>query len=71
MTVYNEGTPYAFTVQSTEYYCDVEHQWLYGEVSNYSVDEVLNEYEFTNEERNLYEMYLVQIASMSGDDENI
>lgn len=70
VTVYNEGTPYEYTVESTEYYCDVQHQWLYGEVTNYTVDDVLSEYNFTDEEKDLYEMYLAQIKSMNGVDEN-
>lgn len=69
--VYNEGTPYEYTVESTEYYCDVQHQWLYGEVTNYTVDDVLFEYDFTDEEKDLYEMYLAQIKSMNGVDEDI
>lgn len=69
--IYNEGTPYEYTIESTEYYCDVQHQWLYGEVTNYSVDDVLSEYDFTDEEKDLYEMYLAQIKSMNGVDENI
>lgn len=69
--IYNEGTPYEYTVESTEYYCDVQHQWLYGEVTNYTVDDVLSEYNFTDEEKDLYEMYLAQIKSMTGVDENI
>lgn len=71
VTVYNEGTPYEYTVESTEYYCDVQHQWLYGEVTNYTVDDVLSEYDFTDEEKDLYEMYLAQIKSMTGVDEDI
>lgn len=71
ITIYNEGTPYEYTVESTEYYCDVQHQWLYGEVTNKSIDEVLSEYDFTDEEKDLYEMYLAQIKSMTGVDENI
>ena len=71
VTVYNEGTPYEYTVESTEYYCDVQHQWLYGEVTNHTVDDVLSEYDFTDEEKDLYEMYLEQIKSMNGVDENI
>ena len=71
VTVYNEGTPYEYTVESTEYYCDVQHQWLYGEVVNYTIDDVLSEYNFTDEEKDLYEMYLAQIKSMNGVDENI
>ncbi len=69
--IYNEGTPYEYTVESTEYYCDVQHQWLYGEVTNYTVDDVLSEYNFTDEEKDLYEMYFEQIKSMNGVDENI
>lgn len=69
--IYNEGTPYEYTVESTEYYCDVQHQWLYGEVTNYTVDDVLSEYDFTDEEKDLYEMYLAQIKSMNGVDEDI
>lgn len=69
--IYNEGTPYEYTIESTEYYCDVQHQWLYGEVTNYTVDDVLSEYDFTDEEKDLYEMYLAQIKSMNGVDENI
>ncbi len=69
--IYNEGTPYEYTVESTEYYCDVQHQWLYGEVTNYTVQNVMDEYDFTDEKKDLYEMYLAQIRSMTGDDENI
>lgn len=71
VTVYNEGTPYEYTVESTEYYCDVQHQWLYGEVTNHSIDEVFAEYGFTDEEKDLYEAYLEQIGSMRGADEDI
>lgn len=71
VTVYNEGTPYEYTVESTEYYCDVQHQWLCGEVTNYTVDDVLLEYDFTDEEKDLYEMYLAQIKYMNGVDEDI
>lgn len=71
VTVYNEGTPYEYTVESTEYYCDVQHQWLYGEVTNYTVQNVMDGYDFTDEEKDLYEMYLAQIKSMNGVDENI
>lgn len=69
--IYNEGTPYEYIVQSTEYYCDVQHQWLYGEVTNYTVQNVMDVYDFTDEEKDLYEMYLAQIKSMNGVDENI
>ncbi len=69
--IYNEGTPYEYTVESTEYYCDVQHQWLYGEVTNYTVQNVMDGYDFTDDEKDLYEMYLAQIKSMNGVDENI
>lgn len=49
----------------------VHVRWLYGEVTNYTVQDVMDEYEFTDEEKDLYEMYLAQIRSMTGDDENI
>ncbi len=71
IVVYNEGTPYEYAVETTEYYCDVEHQWLYGEVKNYSANDVMDGYDFTDEEKDLYETYLAQVASMNGDDENI
>lgn len=70
-TVYNEGTPYEYTVETTEYYCDVDHQWLHGEVTNHTAEEVMEEYNFTDEEKNLYKMYLAQIEAMTGDDENV
>lgn len=69
--IYNEGTPYEYTVESTEYYCDVQHQWLYGEVTNYTVQNVMDGYDFSDEEKDLYEMYLAQIRSMNGVDEDI
>lgn len=68
--VYNQGTPYEFTVETTEYYCDEQHEWLYGEVTNFSADEVMDKYEFTDEEKKLYNMYLAQLEAMTGDDEN-
>ena len=64
IVVYNEGTPNEYTVERTIYYCDTDHQWLYGEVTNHSLDEVLDRYAFTDEEKDIYEMYLVQIESM-------
>lgn len=63
--------PYEYTVETTEYYCDVDHRWLHGEVTNHTADEVMEEYEFTDEEKALYEMYLAQIEAMTGDDENV
>ena len=63
-TVYNQGTPNEYVVVTTTYYCDVEHQWLNGEVTNHTLEEVLASYSFSNEEKNLYNMYLEQINKM-------
>lgn len=71
ITVYNEGTPYEYTVETTEYYCDVDHQCLHGEVTSHTADKVMEEYEFTNEEKDLYEMYLTKINEMIGDEKNV
>ena len=63
-TVYNQGTPNEYVVVTTTYYCDVEHQWLNGEVTNHTLEEVLASYNFSDEEINLYNMYLEQINKM-------
>lgn len=47
-------------------YCDVEHEWLHGEVTNVPLDEVLNSYSFDDDEKALYQMYLEQINVMLG-----
>lgn len=65
-TVYNQGTPNEYVVVTTTYYCDVEHQWLNGEVTNHTLEEVLASYSFSDEEKNLYNMYLEQINKMLG-----
>lgn len=65
-TVYNQGTPNEYVVVTTTYYCDVEHQWLNGEVTNHTLEEVLASYNFSDEEKNLYNMYLEQINKMLG-----
>ena len=65
-TVYNQGTPNEYVVVTTTYYCDVEHQWLNGEVINHTLEEVLASYNFSDEEKNLYNMYLEQINKMLG-----
>lgn len=63
-TVYNRGTPDEYVVVTTTYYCDVAHQWLNGEVTNHTLEEVLASYNFSDEEKNLYNMYLEQINKM-------
>ncbi len=65
-TVYNQGTPNEYVVVTTTYYCDVDHQWLNGEVTNHTLEEVLASYSFSDEETNLYNMYLEQINEMLG-----
>lgn len=50
----------------TEYYCDEDHEWLHGEVTNCTLDEVLNSYDFNDEEKDLYQMYLEQITEILG-----
>lgn len=68
VTIYNQGTPYEFAVETTKYYCDVSHQWLYGEVKNHTAEKVMEEYAFTNEEKDLYRMYLAQTTELTGED---
>lgn len=68
VTIYNQGTPYEVAVETTEYYCDVSHQWLYGEVKNHTAEKVMEEYAFTDEEKDLYSMYLAQIAELTEED---
>lgn len=68
VTIYNQGTPYEFAVETTEYYCDVSHQWLYGEVKNHTAEKVMEEYAFTDEEKDLYSMYLAQITELTEED---
>ena len=65
-TVYNQGTPNEYVVVTTTYYCDVDHQWLNGEITNHTLEEVLASYNFSDEEKNLYNMYLEQINKMLG-----
>lgn len=62
--VHNEGEENEWTETRTTYYCDVNHQWLHGKVTNIPLEEVLASYGFTDEEWELYEMYVEQINSM-------
>ncbi len=65
-TVLNPGTPEQSVVVHVNYYCDVEHQWLYGEVKNYSLEEVLESYKFNDEEMVLFTAYQEQVIQMLG-----
>lgn len=64
--VHNRGTKNQWTETITTYYCDKNHQWLYGSVTNKTLDEVLASYDFSDREQELYEMYLGQINVMMG-----
>lgn len=64
--VHNRGTKNQWTETITTYCCDKNHQWLYGSVTNKTLDEVLASYDFSNREQELYEMYLGQINVMMG-----
>ena len=50
----------------TYIYCDVEHEWLHGEVINYSLDDVLASYGFTEDERNMFDVFYGQVAAFGG-----
>ena len=64
--VHNKGEDNEWTETVTTYYCGRNHQWLYGKVTNKPLDEVLESYDFTDEEKDLYSMYLEQINIMTG-----
>lgn len=64
--VHNRGTKNEWTETITTYYCDKNHQWLHGSVTNKTLDEVLESYNFSDREWELYEMYLGQINVMMG-----
>ncbi len=64
--VHNRGTKNEWTETITTYYCDKNHQWLHGSVTNKTLDEVLASYDFSDREQELYEMYLGQINVMMG-----
>lgn len=64
--VHNRGTKNEWTETITTYYCDKNHKWLHGSVTNKTLDEVLASYNFSDREWELYEMYLGQINVMMG-----
>lgn len=63
---HNEGEDDEWTETITTYYCGRNHCWLYGSVTNKTLDDVLDSYNFTDEEKDLYSMYLEQINIMTG-----
>ncbi len=63
---HNEGEDDEWTETITTYYCGRNHCWLYGSVTNKTLDDVLESYIFTDEEKTLYSMYLEQINTMTG-----
>ncbi|MBD5130073.1 MAG: hypothetical protein HDT43_09140 [Ruminococcaceae bacterium] len=64
--VHNRGTKNEWTEVIVTYYCDKNHKWLHGSVTNKTLDEVLESYNFSDREQELYEMYLGQINVMMG-----
>ena len=50
----------------TYIYCDVDHQWLHGEVVNFTLEEVLASYGFTDDERNMFEVFYGQVEMLGG-----
>ena len=50
----------------TYIYCDVVHQWLHGEVINYTLDDVLASYGFTEDERNMFDVFYGQVTAFGG-----
>lgn len=60
-TIVDAGTELEHIIVTTTYYCDVNHRYLNGEVTNHSLEEVLASYNFSEEEQKLYEMYLAEI----------
>lgn len=57
-----------FYLTVTTIYCDnPNHCYLYGEVINYDLDTVLNNCNFTEEQRELFEIYYLQIKSLMGE----
>ena len=66
VTVTNPGTPEQQVHVNTRYYCDVEHRWLHGEVVNFTLEEVLDGYDFNTDEMYVFTAYQEQIKLMLG-----
>jgi len=57
-----------FYLTVTTIYCNnPNHCYLYGEVINYDLDTVLENCNFTEEQRELFEIYYLQIKSLMGE----
>ena len=50
----------------TYIYCDVDHECLHGEVVNFTLEEVLASYGFTDDERNMFEVFYGQVEMLGG-----
>ncbi|MBP3856207.1 MAG: hypothetical protein IK990_11430, partial [Ruminiclostridium sp.] len=50
----------------TYIYCDVDHQWLHGEVINYTLDDVLASYGFNEDERNMFDVFYGKVTAFGG-----
>jgi hypothetical protein len=65
---YNEIDWDNFYLTVTTIYCNnPNHCYLYGEVINYDLDTVLENCNFTEEQRELFEIYYLQIKSLVGE----
>ena len=47
-------------------YCDVQHEWLHGQVVNYTLDDVLASYGFSEDERNMFDVFYGQVTAFGG-----
>ena len=57
-----------FYLTVTTIYCtNPDHCYLYGEVVSYDLDTVLGNCNFTEEQRELFEIYYLQIKSLMGE----
>lgn len=65
-TVTNPGKPNQQVNTSVSYYCDVEHRWLNGEVTNFTLEDVLAVYNFNSTEMTLFSTYHEQVELLIG-----
>lgn len=56
-----------YLIVDTVFCNNPNHCYLYGEVINYDLDTVLNNCNFTEEQRELFEIYYLQIKSLMGE----
>ena len=50
----------------TYIYCDVQHEWLHGQVVNYTLEDVLTSYGFTADERDMFDVFYGQVGMLGG-----